>query len=244
MGIRMASIALALFALAAAPSVAQDKGLDLPGEFSGTLTVGSEYVYRGIPQSNGPALQGSLRYTLGPIYAQAWASNSEAARGFGTKGANIELNYEGGVAFDMGWDVSASAYGRYYHFPDAPVFALTGEGADYWEVGGTLSKDFGVFAAGVDIAYSPDFGNGFGEAYNYAGAVSVPVPIFGDAWPIELVGEGGYQTFSSELLQDYGYYEAGAQTTVEGFVLFVGYSGNTLAETANEGVIGRVTRPF
>ncbi len=65
-----------MLACLAAPAVAFD------GQFSGELKLASDYLFRGIDRTDGPALQGELDYLAqGGAYAGVWASNAGAVGG-------------------------------------------------------------------------------------------------------------------------------------------------------------------
>lgn len=54
----------------------------LDGQFSGNLKASSDYLFRGIDRTNGPAAQGELDYTSSNgSFAGAWASNARAVGG-------------------------------------------------------------------------------------------------------------------------------------------------------------------
>lgn len=77
-------------------------------EISSTVTVTSDYDFRGITQTGqDPALQASLDYSKGAFYTGAWASNVD----FDTEG-NVEVDlyagFAGGETFP--WDVGMVWY--------------------------------------------------------------------------------------------------------------------------------------
>ena len=78
----------------AAPSAA--------GEITGNIGLASEFMYRGVAQSFGPAVQGGVDYVHGSgLYAGAWLSNTNYPGGDG-KQVRCENDLYGGWAADLG----------------------------------------------------------------------------------------------------------------------------------------------
>ena len=133
-------------------------------EVTGTVTVVSDYDFRGITQTaQDPALQGSVDYTnANGFYAGAWGSNVD----FGDDvDVDIEVDFYAGFrgGDDVTWDVGAIWY-TYMDGSDlnySEIYASVG----YQWVSGKLS-------------YSNDFGgvDDDGEAYYLEGNVNVPLP--------------------------------------------------------------------
>ena len=77
------------------------------GEWSGNVAITSDYVWRGISQTDeDPAIQGGFDYANGMFYAGTWASNVDFGDDSDT---NIEVDFYGGLAgaLESGvtWDV-------------------------------------------------------------------------------------------------------------------------------------------
>jgi len=103
----VAAVAIsALFAGGAA--MAQDDA----GSLSYNLAVTSNYVWRGVTQTNDKAaIQGGIDYKKGMFYAGAWASNVDFD--YGDNGADTELDLYMGLtpsAGDFAFDFGAIAY--------------------------------------------------------------------------------------------------------------------------------------
>jgi len=139
--------------------------------FSGNVALTTDYVYRGISQTDsGAAVQGGfdLEHSSG-FYAGIWASNLD----FGDN-ADIEVDYYAGIGGELsnkiGWDVGAI----YYAYPDSSD-ADDGD-YDFTEVYGSLSYDFGPAALTGGLAYSGDFfGSTDDSLYTYVD-VDIPLP--------------------------------------------------------------------
>src|SRR5688572_26529339 len=133
-------------------------------EVTGTVTVVSDYDFRGITQSaQDPALQGSVDYTSDSgFYAGVWGSNVD----FGDEvDVDVEVDLYAGFrgGEDITWDVGAVWYtymdGSEFNYPE--IYASLG----YKWVSGK-------------IWYSNEFGglDDNGDAYYLEGNVNVPLP--------------------------------------------------------------------
>ncbi len=102
-------------------------------ETTGTVAVTSEYLFRGIEQENGAAVQGSLTWNNpSGFYLGAWASNA------GLVGGN-ELDLYGGWTAEMGNGVAWDLGVIYYLYSEAE------------EVDGSLSIDYPEVYAGLSF---------------------------------------------------------------------------------------------
>ncbi|WP_339805285.1 TorF family putative porin [uncultured Marinobacter sp.] len=146
----------------AVPSVAS-------AEVSAELSVVSNYLFRGVTQTNGAtAVQGGLEYgNPSGFYAGVWASNVD----FGD-GTSVEFDpylgfsgEAGGIGYDIGY--------AYYGYPDSP------SAIDFGEIYGELS--FGLFAAGLAYTVNSEADDGDlfvdGDMYYYG---SLSLPLQGD----------------------------------------------------------------
>lgn len=87
-----------------------------------TGTVASEYLFRGIERSRGPAIQGSLDFESNDVfglYGGVWASNTKSVTAAPTSSSQSEINaslgFKGDFSEDFGFDLGAI----YYFFPQA-----------------------------------------------------------------------------------------------------------------------------
>lgn len=138
-----AGVALAAMVAAAGTASAQ-------GEFSGNVALSTDYVWRGVSQSNGDmAISGGFDYSNGMFYAGTWASNVD----FGdTSDTNVEIDFYGGLAGELesgiSWDVGVI----YYAYPDAEESDL-----DFVELKGALGYAFeGGLSVGGEAYYDVD----------------------------------------------------------------------------------------
>ncbi|MCA8899777.1 MAG: TorF family putative porin [Hyphomonas sp.] len=146
---KLSRAGVALAALTAASGAAYAEG-----EWSGNVSLASDYVWRGLSQSNEDmAISGGFDYANGMFYAGTWASNVDFEDG--AEDTNMELDFYGGMASEfangVGWDVGVI----YYSYPDA-------EDADYdfLEIYGGLSYEFeGGVGIGGTVSWDPDSQN-------------------------------------------------------------------------------------
>ena len=179
------------FALAALAALAS---FGARAEVSSTLTLASEYDFRGISQTaRDPALQASLDWSApGGLYLGAWASNVDFGPG---TDADIELDgtigFRGNISDDTSFDLGAVYY----------TFWGDGDEAEY----GELFAGLGYKAVSAKLWYAPDFNNSGESATYLEGNAAIPLPSDfeltlhagysdGDFW--DLANDGGYFDYS------------------------------------------------
>lgn len=144
------------------------------GEWSGNVAITSDYVWRGISQTDeDPAIQGGFDYANGMFYAGTWASNVDFGDASDT---NIEVDFYGGLAGTLESGVSWDVGVIYYAYPDADESDL-----DFVEVKGALGYEFasGV-AVGAEAYYDFDNENLYLNAtagYGFTDAFSADVSV-------------------------------------------------------------------
>ena len=180
-GALLAAVVVGAVSLSGTAAVAQDKKPMIPGTFSGNVALTSEYLYRGISQTDDqPAIQGGFNYELEiakpvSVYAGVWGSNVDfsAFESDATHGASIEMDWVGGFRGTFGssgvtWDVGFI----YYSYPGAD----SSYNYNFWEAQTAIGYDFGVASVTGSVNYSPDFFGSSGTAWYPKLAVSVPIP--------------------------------------------------------------------
>lgn len=180
-------------------------------EVSGTVAFVSDYVFRGISQSEGgPAVQGSLDWTKDMFYAGAWGSSTDLG-----VGESMEIDLYVGVTPTTGpveWDIALVGY----FYPGADD---EGAESDYYEglVGGSFSLTEQV-SLGGQVAYTPEyFGNG-GEGIYYevnAGFAVSDALALSAAYGVQDIDFAG---------DEYSTWNVGAAYAVHGFTLGATYS--------------------
>ncbi|KCZ53994.1 hypothetical protein HY29_02690 [Hyphomonas beringensis] len=129
------------------------------GEWSGNVALGTDYVWRGVSQSNGDmAVSGGFDYANDIFYAGTWASNVDFEDG--ADDANVELDFYAGLAssFSNGvtWDVGVI----YYAYPDADDSDY-----DFVEIKGALGYEFASgLGIGGEVYWDPDNENMYYQA--------------------------------------------------------------------------------
>lgn len=199
------------------------------GALSGTLTLTSDYMFRGISQTSGnPALQGSLDFTSGIFYAGVWGSNIDF--GFDeTLETDVYLGLRptfGPVSFDFG------VVG--YFYPGSSD--LLGE-YDYVE--GKVAASFTPVESltlGGALYYSPEFFAETGEALyaevNGAFAVSEAFSL-----------SGAYGVQDVDLTGDYETWNLGAAYVVDSYKFDLRYYDTDISGLDSEVVLS-LTRSF
>ena len=158
-------------AATAAPAFAQEVTV------TGNVALATDYAFRGVSQSDGPAVQGGFDVAFGDsgLYAGTWASNIN----FGG-GSDLELDVYGGYKFALG-GVAMDVGVLGYLYPNAQD---DGAELDYWEFYAKPSIALTEqFTLGAGIYYSPEFtgesGDGLYYEVNGAFAVSPELSLSG-----------------------------------------------------------------
>ena len=244
-----AFVAATVMAGASGIALAQEKKGGFPGAFSANVNLTSEYLFRGISQTDeAPALQGGFDYEVSltkpvALYLGVWASNVDFNEAAGVDGATIEIDYVGGLRGKVsdsgfGWDIGFI----YYSYPGAD----SSLNYDFVEAQAALSYDFGVAAVTASVNWSPDnFGNS-GTALYPKLAVDVPVAKTG----LTLSGSVAKQYIDKEDVfgsPDYVEWNIGLGYSVAGFDLSLAYSDTDISPSADgnaEAVLFSVSRSF
>ena len=170
----------------------------LAADFGGYAALTSDYVRRGVTQSNGdPALQlgAEVGFESG-FYMGAWASTIDISNG-PSRQRDLEVNYYAGFSLDASdsWRISAGAVS--YNFP-----GQTGN-VDYDYVEYLLGGSF-KDRVWLDVAYSPDL---YKTGYS-----TTNVDLYAE-WPVGniwAIGGGvGYYDTSNLTGRSYYYWQLG-----------------------------------
>ncbi len=224
------------FHSAYAQEAVEETGPFASQNFTGTVYFTTDYRFRGISNSDGPAIQGSLDWTYNGFYLGAWASNTEFSD------SNLEIDYYGGYRFPWNgitFDVSA----LYYQYPgedpnSVDEFDPFGNiEADYVEAHAGANYTFETDlspSVGVHYYWSPDFFGEDGDGHYVQGNVGVSVPFGYSSTGFNPYGIVGYQHVEGDKTSgsvssirsdgfDYVWWQAGANVTVKGFKLDLSY---------------------
>ncbi len=195
------------------------------GTFSGNIALTTDYVFRGLTQTDGPAVQGGFDYANGMFYAGTWASNVNYANSF-------ELDLYAGfkpVTGPVTWDLGVVGY----LYPGVDLDPTL----DYVEF---YAKPSFALAEGVTVGgafyYSPEFTGELGAGYYFEGNAS-----FAATEAVSFSGALGYQVvedlagaFDPADADDDSYltWNVGGTYSVAGFGLDLRYTGTDIEEAA------------
>jgi uncharacterized protein (TIGR02001 family) len=226
---KVIGIAVVGAAIAATGGVAHADG------FSASVNLASDYVFRGLSQTDGgAAIQGSLDYQSSAdsgvqYYAGVWGSNVNFGATSPTETASLELDTYAGIHPHTGpitWDLGVIGY----FFPNADRQLFNGHDLSYGEVTvGANMKLIKNFTLGAQVAYSPNFFSGLGVG-----------------WYEEINGRYDLSDdfslnagYGHQEVQDLGHYNTwnfGATYALQGFQLGVNYS-DTSSSAFNDGFV-------
>jgi len=126
-------VALAVAGALSSPFIAQAAEPTPTHSFSGNFTIASEYMYRGIGQTNRkPALQGGFDYAHSSgLYAGVWGSNISWLSDLGGISSSVELDvyggFKGSISDDLTYDIGVLTYNYPGSYPSGFVDADTTE---------------------------------------------------------------------------------------------------------------------
>jgi uncharacterized protein (TIGR02001 family) len=247
----------ALVALIAVPRTSAEEWWSQttnPENFSATLTFASEYVFRGVSQTdNKPAVQGSFDYKhpIG-LFAGIWGSNVED---YVSKG-NVELDIYAGYGLELLPDFNLEASAIYYYYP--------GSGSDPKKsyVEGHLGMNYTLKTLPLSpklsggYNYSPDFFGEDGDGHYFSGRLDLSLPyeftlygVIGYQWVEGDKSTGNGNGENGEDGYDYTHWQVGISRPLFGFTLDLSYQdtneanflGNDIAE---ERIVFAVSRSF
>lgn len=190
-------LAASAAALSAAPAMAQDDDGGLGVEFEATFGITSNYMFRGLSQTDGDAaLQAGVTASFDSgFYLGAWGSSVD----FGDETdfeVDLFVGYGGEIAEGTEFDVNVT----YYAYPNAP----DGANYDYFEIIGGISHDFEVASINLKGAYTPENFGETDDAYWLGAGVEVPVADW-----LSFSANAGYQ-WVTPADGDYFHYDVGA----------------------------------
>lgn len=138
--------------------------------FSGNAGIVSDYLFRGLDQTNGPALQGGLDYVHhSGLYAGGWATNNRSAGGGELdlySGYTRQLPLFGVLSATLDAGVAGYVYSG-----DRRV-SLGGGKQDFAELYGGL----GVGPASFKASFAPDYAGRGASGWYLQGTLKYPLP--------------------------------------------------------------------
>ena len=185
------------------------------GEVTATAGVVSQYIFRGLSQSDeNPALQLGAEYAhTSGLYAGAWGSNVDFNDGDEAV-AEVDLMAGWRTAHDK---LTLDFGGIYYWYPGADGDL----DYDYVEAKIAAGYDFDIFNLAGALFYSPDFFAGSGNSFYASADAGVPLP-----YDLTLKGHYGYQWIDDEGdfgSPDYADWSAGLAYNFKGVDLSINY---------------------
>lgn len=190
--------AISIIMASSGNALAEDDGIDI----SVTLTAATEYVWRGVSQSNqNPAIFGAVNASFGNgFYAGVGAENVD----FGA-GVPIDTEYDmwagwGGKLSDLDVGFTAIRYGY--------VNAPSGSDLDTYDFKGAVGRSFDKVNLGVNVFYTPDY---FGVEEPAVYYEAVAGYKFNDKWSVD--GNLAKQTISNSNA-DYATWSIGTSYAV------------------------------
>lgn len=174
-------------------------------EFSGNVTLTSDYVWRGVSQSDeDPAIQGGFDYNHeSGFYVGTWASNGD----FGT--ASIELDLYAGFANSIG-DFSYDVWYIDYRYPGNSSLVFD-------EIGFSVGYDLGILSLSGSISTNEIIVEDKKTGTYYEFGIDVP------AGPVTLSGHIGTYDLKSGT-DDYTDWKLGASYEFSGFTFDLSYT--------------------
>lgn len=209
---------------------------------SGNFGIFSEYVFRGITQSDeSPVFQGTLNFgqATGP-YAGIWGSNVDFNDG---DEAQVEIDGYSGYKWAIGsatFDIGAI----YYAYPGAD----SNLDYDYIEGKIGISGPVGPATFSLNAYVSPDYFAGSGTGIYANLGASVPVTDTGFTFNAAV----GHQSIEDEAafgVPDYMDWNAGVSYAWEKFTFGLNYYDTDLSKTdcadgCESRIVGSITRSF
>jgi uncharacterized protein (TIGR02001 family) len=174
------------------------------GSFSGNLRFATNYMFRGISQTDdGPQIQGDVTWAHNSgFYAGVWSSNTDAG------GPGNSMEFDPFIGFSQAIGDTRLTYDVgfwYYSYPGSDF------DYDYWEIYGILTYAFDGASIGGSVWYADNY---FGEDFfDGTSAIAVETVVTFDLPEnFALSGRIGRQTFDEAGGigdQDYTYYDVG-----------------------------------
>ncbi len=214
------------------------------GVFAPSVTVTSNYLFRGISQTErGAAAQGNLEYSYpaGMVtpYIGSFISNVQFPDGsFGQLRQRLEVDFFGGVRIEPVQKFILDFGAITYLYPTNTVDKNPnpqGVGNPQWnEVYGKASYDFGLAKMVASVFYTSQFSAASGKGVYVEGGADVPLPFL----DLTAIGRVGRQTIERNAnfgFPDYTTWNLGLSREVLGFVVTGMYSDTDVKRGASLG---------
>jgi len=207
---------------------------DIPGSFEGNVSITTDYVFRGISQSQEkPALQAGVKWTHDAgFYVGFWGSSVDYA-----DGDESSTEMDAFIGYSQTIDNFTYDIGFIHYFYPGTNRHLN---YDFSEVSLALAYDFNHFVLGASVNYSPQYWGNSGEAFYTAGTINVPVK-----YGIALDAGIGHQTMQTPsgygIGNDYTDWHVGLSVPIKDFNLSIQYMDTDLtSDECSDGCEPRV----
>lgn len=225
--------ALVLTGLVGAPALALAEEPASPHSLSGNITLTSDYVFRGVSQSqNGPAIQGGFDYAhASGFYVGTWASSVSWVNDGGYKDdSSMEIDFYGGfkgTAGDFGYDLGVITY----YYPGDQISGANDPDTTEIYVGGSwkfLSAKYSYTVSDRFVGWGTEVGNGDTDGSYYI-ELNANYPL-DNGWG--LIGHVGYQDVKDNDPASYTDWKLGVSKDIGFGVVTVAYTGTDADDVA------------
>jgi len=233
----LASTAAAALMLGTAGAQAQEQESALPGSISGTLTLSTDYLFRGVSQTDEEAsLQGSLTWGLDSgFWLGFWGSNVD----FNDEDeASLELDLMAGYSNTVG-NLSYTVGAYLYTYPGAE----NSLDYDFYELGLNLAYDTGVVVPTLSLFVTDEWPGNGQSAWYVTGGVKIEATE-----TIALYANIGKQWLEDPTRKDAIDYNFGVTVDYFGLSWDLKYAGNDdrgfYGDLARDRVVFSLTKAF
>ncbi len=138
-----------------------------PGEFSGNVTLISDYVFRGVSQTRESfALQAGIDWNHDSgLYAGVWGSSISFGGDDSFLEQDVYIGYANNIG-DFSYDVSAI----FFYYPKENDF-------NYWEFAVNTGYDLDFAQLSFGFLWSPDYFGTLDSGWYVSTGLSVPIPV-------------------------------------------------------------------
>jgi len=238
-----AAIAMAACALSLAARAQDKKEPEPDWKFAGNMTLASEYLYRGIAQTNNkPAIQGGFDLTHSSgFYVGNWNSNiSWLSDGNPGLSAPIEMDFYGGYKIALPGDVTLDPGVLYYYYPKKGVSLPVNPSTLEFYLGASWGPGTFKYSYATSELFGLPGSKGsqyfdLSATFNVPGGVAI-IPHIGH----QLVSTDGATPACGDGTKDFSYtdYNVKATYDISGWTLGAMVSGTNSKKACYTGLVG------
>jgi len=238
-----AAVAMAACALSLAARAQDKKEPEPDWKFAGNMTLASEYLYRGIAQTNNkPAIQGGFDLThASGFYVGNWNSNiSWLSDGNPGLSAPIEMDFYGGYKIALPGDVTLDPGLLYYYYPKKGVSLPVNPSTLEFYLGASWGPGTFKYSYATSELFGLPGSKGsqyfdLSATFNVPGGVAI-IPHIGH----QLVSTEGATPACGDGTKDFSYtdYNVKATYDISGWTLGAMVSGTNSKKACYTGLVG------